>query len=98
MKTYYVYILSSKSGVLYVGITSDLFRRLYEHKNKLIDGFTKRYSVNRLVYFEETNDIQVALAREKEIKAWRRQKKIDLVKTSNPQWEDLAEDWFEVNG
>ena len=79
MKTYYVYIMSSKSGTLYTGITSDLEKRVYQHKNILVDGFTKKYDVNSLVYFEETGDVDSAIAREKQIKAWRRSKKKDLI-------------------
>ncbi len=92
-KTYYVYLLSSKSRRLYVGVTSNLERRLYEHKNKLADGFTKSYSIDRLVFFESSNDVRVALEREKEIKKWRREKKISLIEAMNPVWEDLSEGW-----
>jgi putative endonuclease len=95
MKTYYVYIMSSKSGTLYTGMTSDLEKRVYQHKNKLVEGFTKKYDVNRLVYFEETDDVDSAIAREKQIKGWRRSKKIDLIKSTNQKWTDLSEDWFE---
>jgi putative endonuclease len=83
------------SGTLYTGITSDLEKRVYQHKQKLADGFTKRYNVDRLVYYEETTDIEVALEREKEIKGWRRSKKISLIESINPTWKDLAEDWFD---
>jgi putative endonuclease len=96
MKTYYIYIMTSISGTLYIGMTNDLGRRVYEHKYKMIEGFTKKYNVNRLVYFEETTDVQTALAREKEIKKWRRSKKIELIKSLNPQWEDLSEGWAET--
>jgi putative endonuclease len=95
MATYYVYIMGSATGTLYTGITKDLKRRVYEHKHKLIDGFTKTYNVTRLVYFEETPDVKSALAREKEIKHWRRSKKIALIDSLNPTWLDLAQDWFE---
>ena len=95
MKTYYVYIMSSKSGTLYTGMTSDLEKRVYQHKNKLTNGFTKKYDVNRLVYFEETGEVDSAIAREKQIKAWRRSKKTDLIKSTNQKWTDLSEDWFE---
>ena len=74
---------------MYVGVTNDLSRRLYEHKNKLIKGFTEKYNLNKLVYFEETRDVQSALAREKEIKKWRREKKNALVQSLNPKWSDL---------
>ena len=95
MKTYYVYILASKSGTLYTGMTNDLEKRMYQHKKKLVEGFTKKYDVDRLVYFEETNDVGVVIEREKQIKSWRRSKKVDLIKTLNPEWKDLSEDWFE---
>jgi putative endonuclease len=94
-KSYYVYIVSSKSGTLYIGVTNDLKRRMYEHKHGLVEGFTKKYKVNRLVYYEETSEIDVAIAREKQLKRWRRSKKIDLIKSMNPGWEDLSEDWFD---
>lgn len=93
MKSYYVYILTNKSKTLYTGVTNDLKRRLYEHKNKLIPGFTSRYRIDKLVYFEETNDIKVAIAREKQIKGWLRVKKIALIESTNPQWQDLSENW-----
>ena len=95
MKKYYIYIMTSMSGTLYTGITSDFEKRVYQHKHKLADGFTKRYNVDRLVYYEETTDIEVALEREKEIKTWRRSKKISLIESINPTWKDLAEDWFD---
>ena len=95
-REYYVYILSNIRGTLYTGVTNDLERRMYEHKNKLIDGFTKRYNVTRLVYFETTDDVTVAIAREKKIKGLLKSKKIELAKTINPQLEDLSGDWFET--
>jgi putative endonuclease len=79
MKKYYVYIMNSPTGTLYTGMTSNLKRRVYEHKQKLREGFTKKYNVTRLTYYEETSDVQTALAREKEIKKWRRSKKIALI-------------------
>lgn len=75
---------------MYVGVTNDLSRRLYEHKNKLIAGFTAKYNLNKLVYFEETQDVNIAIAREKEIKKWRREKKNQLVNGDNPLWQDLS--------
>jgi putative endonuclease len=93
--TYYVYIMNSPSGTLCTGITNDLHRRIYQHKHKLVKGFTQQYNIVRLAYFEETTDINSAIAREKEIKGWRRSKKIELIKSMNPQWKDLAEDWYE---
>jgi putative endonuclease len=77
--------------VIYIGVTNDLNRRLYEHKNKIIQGFTQKYNLNKLVYFEETNDINAAITREKEIKKWRREKKDKLVNQLNPNWIDLSE-------
>jgi putative endonuclease len=94
MKHYYVYILTSPSGTLYTGLTNNLERRVYQHKNKLVDGFTKKYNVTRLVYFETFHDVRDAIAREKQIKSWRRSKKIDLIKSLNPKWQDLSEDWY----
>ena len=91
MRTYYVYIMASRSRVLYVGVTNDLTRRVDEHKRSLNAGFTSRYRVTRLVYFEEFADIRDAIAREKAIKGWRRSRKISLVDARNPTWEDLAE-------
>lgn len=80
---------SGKNGTLYIGVTSNIVRRVYEHKNKLVKGFTSKYFVDKLVYFEETNDVSVALTREKAIKAWQRQWKIRLIEENNPNWEDL---------
>lgn len=94
MKTYYVYIMASKSRVLYTGVTNNLERRVYEHKNKLIEGFTSKYNVDRLVHYEETNDVNVAIAREKQIKGWLRSKKIALIESANPQWKDLSLEWY----
>ena len=93
MKQYFVYIMTSKSGVLYIGMTNDLQRRVYQHKYKLIEGFTSRYNINRLVYFEVFNRPQEAIAREKQIKKWRRSKKIELIDSMNFKWRDLSEDW-----
>ena len=94
-KTYYVYILASKrNGTLYTEITNNLERRVYEHKNNLFNGFTKKYNVHKLVYYEETNDINEALLFEKRIKKWNRAWKIKLIERDNPQWKDLAEQWY----
>ncbi|RJP53908.1 MAG: GIY-YIG nuclease family protein [Anaerolineaceae bacterium] len=98
MKTYYVYIMASRSRVIYTGVTGNLERRVYEHKNKLVEGFTKKYNVNQLVYFEETNDVNVALNREKQIKGWLRSKKIALIESINPTWKDLSLEWYELPG
>lgn len=92
--TYYVYLLTNwNNKVLYVGVTNELERRLYEHKNKLVEGFTKKYNLNKLVYFEETQDVTAAIDREKEIKKWRREKKNQLVNQMNPKWRDLSSGW-----
>lgn len=88
---YYVYIMASKkNGTLYVGVTSDLARRVFEHKHDLIEGFTKKYKVHMLVYYEHTNDISSAIEREKVIKRWKRQWKVNLIQRSNPDWKDLS--------
>lgn len=90
-RRYFVYILANPSNrVLYVGVTSDLQRRVYEHKAKAVPGFTARYNVHKLVYFEETEDVRVALECEKQIKSWRRSKKDDLVTQRNPEWNELS--------
>ena len=91
--SYYVYILASKrNGTLYIGVTNDLIRRVYEHKNGLIEGFTKKYSVKKLVYYEQTNDVREAILREKRLKKWNRDWKIKLIEKMNPDWKDLSED------
>ena len=90
---YYVYILTNRVRTLYVGVTSNLQRRIYEHKQKLVPGFTKKYNLTWLAYYEETTDVRSAIEREKQIKSWRRNKKIVLVESANPQWKDLALDW-----
>jgi putative endonuclease len=95
MRTYYVYILSSPGGTLYTGITNNIWFRVLTHKRKKQPGFTQKYNITRLVYCEETNYIHDALAREKEIKGWRRNKKIKLIESLNPKWVDLAEDWYD---
>ena len=93
---YYVYIMSNVSKTLYNRITNDLARRVLEHKFKLTDGFTKKYNVTMLVYFEETNDVNAAIEREKELKGWLRKRKVSLIESMNPEWKDLSSDWFEV--
>ena len=92
MPTYYVYIMSNASGTLYTGVTNDLSRRVHEHKSRRTGGFTTHYHVTKLVYLETTNGIRTALEREKEIKCWRREKKLRLIEASNPLWKDLSED------
>ena len=92
---YYVYILTNPTGtVMYIGVTNDLKRRLYEHKNEFIEGFTKKYKVNKLVYFEEYSDVYEAISREKQLKKWRRSKKNRLVEIQNPNWDDWGENLF----
>jgi len=90
MHEYYVYILASKPrGTLYIGVTNDLIRRTYEHRNDLIEGFTKRYGVHLLVHYEQCSDISVAIWREKRLKKWKREWKIELIEKENPGWQDL---------
>ena len=93
-KSYYVYMMSNwNNKVLYVGVTNNLERRVYEHKNKISSGFTAKYNVNKLVYFEETNDVETAIEYEKKIKGWRREKKNELINKRNPEWNDLSLNW-----
>ena len=92
---YHVYIMTNKSRTLYTGITNNIRKRVYEHKNKLIPGFTKKYNISRLIYFETFGDVYSAIAREKTIKGWLRKKKIGLIRKTNPDWKDLAEDWYD---
>jgi putative endonuclease len=87
---YFVYILTNKSRVLYIGVTNDLVQRFYQHRNKLVEGFTKKYNITELVNFEETSNVVDAIAREKQFKGWLRAKKIGLIEASNPEWRDLA--------
>ena len=87
---YYVYILTNKNNTtLYIGVTNNLKRRIYEHKNKLVDGFSKKYNLSKLIYFETTTDSYSAISREKQLKGWTRLKKLDLIKSQNPEFEDL---------
>jgi putative endonuclease len=90
---YYVYIMSNISKTLYTGVTRDLQRRVYQHKAKEIDGFTRRYNITMLVYFEETTDVLSAIAREKQVKAWTRAKRVALIESVNPTWKDLSAEW-----
>ena len=91
---YHVYLLTNwNNEVMYVGVTSDLKRRLFEHRNKSVEGFTAKYNIHKLVYYEATSDVQSAIAREKEIKKWRREKKNRLVERINPDWRDLSAGW-----
>ena len=92
-KQYYVYILASKrNDTLYVGVTSDLIKRVYEHKNNLVTGFTQKYDVHNLVYYEVTESIESALRREKQLKKWKREWKIRLIEKGNPEWKDLYQE------
>ena len=95
-KTFTVYILASLSRRLYVGTTGDLLRRLHEHRTAMLPSFTSRYRINRLVHFEQTPNVRAAIERETEIKAWSREKKIQLIELSNAGWLDLSRDWFDI--
>ena len=91
---YYVYILASKrNGTLYIGVTSNLIKRIYEHKNNLIEGFTKKYNIHNLIYYEITKGVNSEIAREKQLKRWKRNWKIELIEKNNPEWKDL---YFEL--
>jgi putative endonuclease len=90
---YYIYILSNwNNNVIYIGVTNNLERRIYEHKEKMIDGFAKKYNLSKLVYYEMTSDVNTAIRREKEIKKWRREKKNAMIESQNPEWKDLYEE------
>ncbi len=93
MKRYYIYIMANRSKTLYIGVTNNLERRVYEHKHQLVIGFTSKYQIDRLVYFEETPDVYAAIAREKHLKGWLRAKKVALIESINPGWRDLSEEW-----
>ena len=94
MKSYFVYIMTNRSKTLYTGVTNNLERRVYEHKNKLVAGFTSKYNITKLVYYEETSDVNSALEREKQIKVWLRDKKIALIEAENPEWKDISLEWY----
>lgn len=87
---YCVYIMTNRSRTLYTGVTNDLQRRVYEHKRHLVEGFTSKYKIDQLVYYEETSDVKAAIAREKQIKGWSRIKKMELIMSLNPEWKDLS--------
>ena len=89
MKQYFVYITTNKSGTLYIGVTSNLKKRIWEHKNKIVDGFTKKYNIDKLIYYEQTENVMSAIEREKQLKKWNRQKKINLINKINSKWKDL---------
>ena len=95
MTRYYVYIMTNRSGTLYIGVTRDLLRRVHEHKSKLVDAFTKRYNIDRLMYHETTEDVQSAIARERQLKGWTRKKKLGLINAANSRWRDLSEGWYD---
>jgi putative endonuclease len=95
MGEYYVYIMTNPARTLYTGVTNDLERRVFEHKQKLTEGFTKRYALTTLVYYEASSDVRLAIEREKQIKGWLRQKKVALIDSANPEWRDLADGWYE---
>jgi putative endonuclease len=95
VKQYYVYIMTNNSRTLYTGVTNNLERRVYEHKQKLVPGFTSKYNLTQLVFFEETQDVYAAIAREKQIKGWLRRKKVALIESVNPEWKDLSSGWDE---
>ncbi|HEY3294266.1 MAG TPA: GIY-YIG nuclease family protein [bacterium] len=94
MRHYYVYMTASLTRVIYIGVTGNLDRRIVQHKEKVHEGFTSRYNVNRLVYWESFTDIHRAIAREKELKGWRREKKVALIEARNPAWKDLSAQWY----
>jgi putative endonuclease len=94
MKTYYVYIVTNRIRTLYTGVTNNLVRRVFHHERKLLPGFTRRYHIDRLVYYETFGDIRAALHREKQIKGWLRAKKVVLIVSTNPTWRDLSQDWY----
>jgi len=94
-KPYFVYLMANQSRMIYTGVTNSLLHRVYQHKSKQIEGFTKKFNMTKLVHFEETVDVRLAIRREKEIKGWLRSKKVALIQKHNPTWKDLAEDWFE---
>jgi putative endonuclease len=93
MKQYFVYIMTNKSGTIYTGVTNNLERRIMEHKQMAVPGFTQKYKITKLVYYEVTEDVHSAIAKEKQIKGWLRAKKIKLIESMNPRWKDLAEGW-----
>ena len=93
-KQYYVYIMTNRSGTLYTGMTNNLQRRVYQHKLKLTGGFTAKYNIDRLVYYEVYGQVLDAIAREKQIKSWRRSKKLELIASMNSEWRDLSVEWY----
>jgi putative endonuclease len=98
MRDYWVYIMTNHSKTLYTGVTGNLARRVYEHRHRLVPGFTSKYNIDRLVHAEHFFDVRDAIAREKQIKGWLRQRKIALIEEENPEWKDLGEEWFGSRG
>ena len=96
-RVYYAYIVASRSHTLYIGVTGNLHKRVFEHKNKTFPGFSAEYNCNRLVWFERYSDPRNAIAREKQLKGWVRRKKVALIENSNPTWDDLSEEWYVVD-
>jgi len=94
-RTYYVYIMTNNSRTLYTGVTNNLERRVYEHKKGSVRGFTKKYNIDQLVYYDSCPDVVEAIRREKQIKGWLREKKINLIESINPEWSDLSKGWFD---
>ena len=92
-RTYYVYIMANSSRTLYTGVTNDIYRRVIEHKQKLVPGFPRKYNLTKLVYVDSTEDVRAAIQREKQIKGWTRRKKIRMIEDMNPDWNDLAGEW-----
>jgi len=97
MKSYCVYIMAGASGVIYIGVTNDIERRVLEHKNKSVPGFSARYNLTKLVYFETFRDVRAAIAREKELKGWVRRRKVALIESVNPRWNDLSPEWMRLD-
>ena len=93
-KSSYIYIMANASKTLYIGVTNNLIRRVSQHKSGKIKGFTLKYNITKLVYYEEGDNIEIAIQREKQLKGWLRKKKIALIESVNPDWRDLSEDWF----
>jgi putative endonuclease len=94
MKTYYVYIMTNRTRTLYTGVTDNLERRVFQHKRKLLPGFTRKYRIDHLVYYETFGDVRAAIQREKQIKGWLRVKKVALIVSTNPTWRGLSQDWY----
>jgi putative endonuclease len=94
MNQYYIYIMTNGVRTLFIGMTNNLTRRVYEHKHKLVVGFTKKYNINMLAYYEVTNDVESAIAHEKQLKGWLRSKKVALIESANPHWKDLSLEWY----